>query len=187
LKICVLIARDMMPRQNSFQEKLPMSRFIRLLPLAVASIVGPIVVLSQNSSPAKPTLTKADYDKFESFTATTVSPDGNWVAYVVNRGERGAARGRGSDTPAGELHYRAAGSTEEKTIASANAPVFTTGSRWLLYTSMPPGTGRGNNGGGPRGGRGDTETATAATPAPAGAGVGVVDLTTGATTVMQDV
>ncbi len=165
-----------------------MSRFIRLLSLAVASIVGPIIVLSQNSTPAKPTLTKADYDKFESINGSTLSPDGKWLAYVVNRGERGAAaRGRGGDFPVSELHYRAAASAEEKTIASASAPLFTSGSRWLLYTSTPAGTGRRGGGGGARGGRAGAETPTAPETAPSAAGVGVVDLTTGSTTVMQDV
>src|ERR1043166_3761698 len=111
-----------------------MSRVIRSLTLISVFVVGPMAVLSQNSAAVKPTLTKADYDKFESVNATTLSPDGKWLAYVVNRGERGAARGRGNNSPAGELHYRAAAS-EEKTIANAGAPEFTKGSHWLLYTS----------------------------------------------------
>src|SRR2546425_1360844 len=109
-----------------------MSRVNRLLAFAVVLIALPLVVRSQNPAPAqvsasvgsgKPTLTRADYDKFESISGSALSPDGKWAAYVVGRGERGAARGgRGGEVPGGELHYRAIASDAEKTIANASNP-----------------------------------------------------------------
>jgi len=166
-----------------------MSRVIRSLAFLSLLIIGPLVVLSQNTTTSgKPTLTKSDYGKFESISATTLSPDGKWIAYAVGRGERGA-RGRGADNSTTEVRYRPIASSDEKTIASASSPTFTSSSRWLLYTVTPPGTGG-------RGGRGGGRGAPAPAPAPAGApptggtpsaSIGVVDLTSGTTTVVQDV
>src|SRR5215471_2722899 len=143
-----------------------MSRVAQLVTMVIVLVIGPMIVLSQNSAPAKPTLTKADYDKFESINASTLSSDGKWLAYVVNRGERGAARGRGSEGPAGDLHYRAAASAEEKTVAAASAPTFTSNSRWLLYTSTPARGGA--RAAGARAGRGNAEAPTG--PAPSSVG-----------------
>ncbi len=160
-----------------------MSRVIRLLAPATLFIAGSIVVVSQNTQ-VKPTLTKADYTKFESIAGTTLTPDGKWVAYVVNRGGRGG--GRGNDGGTSELHYRAVASDEEKTLPGGTSPTFTSNSRWLLYTLNPANNGngaRGDRGGAPRGGANNgSATANAQNPS-----AGVVDLSSGTSTVMKDV
>ncbi len=164
-----------------------LNRWIALVVL----ITVPLVVLSQSPAPAqqsvaltsgKPTLAKADYDKFESISGTALSPDGKWVAYVVNRGERGAGGGgggRGGNGPAGELRYRAIAAGEEKNISGASNPTFTSNSRWLLYTVPPPQAG-GARGGARAGGGGGTAGAATAS-------VGVIDLSSGTSTTIANV
>src|SRR5262249_17691743 len=129
-----------------------MSRVIRLLTLLIMFATGSLVVLPQNAPATKPTLKKADYDKFEAIGSSALSPDGKWIAYAVTRGERGAARGPEAPIPS-TVHYRALSASEDKTISGAGNPTFTSNSRWMLYTIAPAG-GAGGGGRGGRGGRG---------------------------------
>src|SRR5690242_15472697 len=119
-----------------------MSRVVRSMAILVVLIAGPLVVLSQNaaqSTAVKPTLTKEDYKKFESLSGSTLSPDGKWIAYVVSRGERGAnARGRGGDNSSA-VHYRATAANDEKVVTTASNPMFSSNSKWMLYTVTPAG------------------------------------------------
>jgi dipeptidyl aminopeptidase/acylaminoacyl peptidase len=164
-----------------------MSSVVRSLALAAALLAASAVMVSQNPSSSKPTVTKADYDKFESISGSALSPDGKWVAYGVTRGERGAARGRGSEGPPPVLHYRAIASDDEKTISGGGSPAFTANSRWLIYTLSPAGGGNGGRrGGGGRGGRGNSDNAANGSSG-TNASIGVVDLSSGRATVFQDV
>src|SRR6516162_7420762 len=164
-----------------------MSSVVRSLALAAALVSVSAVMVSQNPPSTKPTLTKADYDKFESIGGTVLSPDGKWIAYAVTRGERGAARGRGSDGPAPVLHYREIASNDEKTIDRAGSPAFTANSRWMIYTVSPAnGNGGRAGGGGGRGGRGNGQNAATGAGG-ANASIGVVDLSSGRSSVLQDV
>src|SRR5262249_55983712 len=161
-----------------------MPRFIRSLALTAVLISAPVVILSQTGAAPKPTLTKADYAKFESIGGTTLSPDGKWIAYVVSKGERAGGGGRGGNGPAGDLHYRAITSGDDKVVpGSSSGPTFTSNSRWLLYTVAPSG-GRGGRGTGR--GAGAAGDAGRGAPAPTPS-IGAIDLTTGATVAMQDV
>jgi acetyl esterase/lipase len=174
-----------------------MSRLIRSMALAAACAAVSLVATPQNAAPSqttaasltKPTLTKADYDKFESISGTAISPDGKWIAYAVGRGERGGGgRGRGNQVFDGEMHYRPTNSDQEKTIVRAGAPTFTSNSRWMLYT-LSPASGGGN--GGARGGqRGEARgpASGAETPAAnAAPSIGIIDLDSGASTVVTDI
>lgn len=121
---------------------------------------------------AKPTLSGADYAKWETLGNGALSPDGKSVAYDFRRGN-------GST----ELRYRALDSDKEQSARSANNPQFTANSRWLLYTIVPDtaaGSGRGG-----RGGRG-TGQVNGAVPANHNK-VGIVDLHAGPTTVVDDI
>lgn len=72
----------------------------------------------------KPTLTAADYGKWENLGATSLAPDGSWLAYTINRSD-------GSS----ELRVQKLGSTEKpKVIAYGSGARFTNNSKWLAYT-----------------------------------------------------
>ena len=127
-------------------------------------------------SSAKPTLSSADYAKWETLGNGALSPDGRWVAYDFRR-ENGST----------ELHYRASdGATGgEHVVHSASAPQFTSNGRWLLFT-IAPDTAGGGGGRGNRGGRG--AGATGAAGGTAGHNkLGVVDLRSDGSTTFDDV
>jgi dienelactone hydrolase len=141
--------------------------------LAAAPLGAQMQQASSPSGKTKPTLTRADYAKWESLGSGALSPDGKWVAYDFRRGN-GAT----------ELRYREVGSENERTVRSATGPQFTTNGRWLLYTVTPDTAGGGRGAG--RGGRGGG----GAVPNAAGANrnkVGVVDLKSGATSTFDDI
>src|SRR5262249_39919770 len=66
--------------------------------VAIVLAAAPLAAQQPTSAhgPAKPTLTSADYAKWETLGAGALSPDGKWVAYDFRR-----ANGTT------ELHYRA--------------------------------------------------------------------------------
>ena len=113
----------------------------------VAIVVAATSISAQQPhAAAKPTLTSADYAKWETLGAGALSPDGKWVAYDLRRGNGTT-----------ELHYRAVSSDKDQSARSATNPQFSANSRWLLYTSTPDTAGgRGGRGGrvGGGGGRG---------------------------------
>lgn len=122
---------------------------------------------------ALPTLTSADYARWETLGSGALSPDGKWIAYDFRRGDGTV-----------ELRYRGADDDKETAARSANTPQFTKNSRWLLYTIVPDtagGRGRGARGAG----RGNAAGSPAAPP-PRNS-VGIVDLQRGTTTVVADV
>ena len=69
-----------------------------------------------------PTVRPADYARWESLGPGTLSPDGQWLAYGVNRVSE-------------ENELRLGGVTRDTTVAIlyASAPAFTGDSRWLAY------------------------------------------------------
>lgn len=156
-----------------------MLRVIRYAALFV-SVAGAVAAQQQQSTAAKgkATLTNVDYAKWETLGAGALSPDGKWVAYDFRRGN-------GST----ELHYRAPDGSNETSVRFANAPQFTSNSRWLLYTILPDTAGGGGRGGrgGAAGGRGGAAGAAAPAPAVNRNKVGLVDLRAGTTTRFDDV
>jgi hypothetical protein len=74
----------------------------------------------------KSRLTPADYGQWETLGATSLSPDGKWLAYSVNRSNRnnelrivGIANGAGG---------------EPKVVAFGAQPVFSSDARWVAYS-----------------------------------------------------
>jgi dipeptidyl aminopeptidase/acylaminoacyl peptidase len=121
-----------------------------VVPFALVSSVltAPTALTAQQQQgephAAKPTLTTADYAKWETLGTGVLSPDGKWVAYDFRRGNSGV-----------ELRYRGIGAATETAVASGSSPQFTTNSHWLVYTLAPDTTGgRGGRGGAGRGARG---------------------------------
>jgi dipeptidyl aminopeptidase/acylaminoacyl peptidase len=90
--------------------------------LAVLAVVAPL------QAQQKPTLTPADYAQWESLGATELSPDGRWIAYVVNRVDENE-----------ELRYRAIAQDSTHVVKHATRPTFSADGRWLAYTvGVPP-------------------------------------------------
>ena len=110
----------------------------RLAPLlAIAIVAANPLAAQQSHTAAKPTLTSADYAKWETLGAGALSPDGKWVAYDFRR-----ANGTT------ELRYRGVDASQEQSVRSANGPQFSANSRWMLYTITPDTAGgRGGRGG----------------------------------------
>src|ERR1041385_8965080 len=112
--------------------------------LALASLVAaPLLAQQQSGSPASNTsrdpkkpLTHADYAKWETLGAGSLSPDGKWVAYEVRR-----------NSGSGELRYRAVAGGEEHRAPNGTGATFSKNSRWLLYTITPDTAGGGGRGG----------------------------------------
>jgi len=136
------------------------------------------LVAQQPHAAAKPTLTSADYAKWETLGTGAMSPDGKWVAYDLRRGNGTT-----------ELRYRAVDSDKEQAARSASNAQFSANSRWLLYTITPDTAGgrggRGGRAGG--GGRGGGGAPAENGAAPNRNKVGVVDLRTGTLTTLDDV
>src|SRR5690348_1942017 len=109
----------MIPRNRSAHSlEALMQRALRFV-ASVGLLTTPLA--AQSHLPAKPTLTSADYAKWETLGAGALSPDGRWVAYDFRR-----ANGTT------ELRYRAVDASQEQSVKSANGPQFTADSRSLL-------------------------------------------------------
>ena len=73
-------------------------------------------------------------------------------------------------------------------MTTASNPIFTSNSKWMLYTVTPAGEAAGGQrgGGGGRGQRGGGERGAAGASAGASSSIGVIDLASGTTTLVQD-
>ena len=90
------------------------TRTLTLLVLAACALAQP-----------KPTLTPADYGKWETLGAGTLSPDGKWLAYEIRR--------TGGNH---ELRVAAtAGGGETRVLAFCSAAAFSADSRWLACSA----------------------------------------------------
>ncbi|MDF2772029.1 MAG: putative peptidase [Geminicoccaceae bacterium] len=91
----------------------------RLIRTAVLGALLPSI----GSAQTRPTVRPADYVRWESLGAGMLAPNGQWLAYAVNRVNE-------------ENELRLGGVARDTTIAIAyaSAPAFTGDSRWLAYT-----------------------------------------------------
>ena len=141
-------------------------------------------MLAQGAVPVantgRPPVPAAEWGKWETLGAGALSPDGKWVAYDFRRASGG-----------GELRYRAVAAEAEKSVRSGSGPIFTANSHFLLYAIAPDTAAAGGRagGGGGRGGRGGGAAGGASGGAAASnrSKVGIVDLRSGATTVLEDI
>jgi dipeptidyl aminopeptidase/acylaminoacyl peptidase len=90
----------------------------RLIRSATLAAWLPSLGLAQS----RPTVRPADYGKWESLGAGTLAPNGQWLAYAVNRVNE-------------ENELRLGNATRDTTIAVlyGSAPAFTGDSRWIAY------------------------------------------------------
>src|SRR5215470_9272314 len=89
------------------------------------SIISPLLIFTlavAGLAQTKPRLTPADYGKWETLGATSLSPDGKWLAYGVNRSNRN-----------NELRIVSVGGGEPKVAAFGAQPVFSSDLRWVAY------------------------------------------------------
>jgi dipeptidyl aminopeptidase/acylaminoacyl peptidase len=95
-----------------------MNRRIALRTLLGLALPAILSAQSQSPSPVRPT----DYGKWESLGQATLSPNGQWLAYAVNRVNE-------------ENELRLGATARDTTVAIlyGSAPAFTADSRWLAY------------------------------------------------------
>jgi len=86
------------------------------LPLALVLLVHPL------GAQEKPTLTPADYARWESLGATELSADGRWLAYELRRVDEDVA-----------LLIRELATDSVRRIEHATRPSFSADSRWVAY------------------------------------------------------
>jgi hypothetical protein len=73
----------------------------------------------------KPTISSADYERWESLGGGEMSPDGSRLAVSVRRADR---------TFELRLHDVTAAAAEPRVIESGGSPTFSADSRWLAYS-----------------------------------------------------
>jgi dipeptidyl aminopeptidase/acylaminoacyl peptidase len=87
--------------------------------IALSILLAPCASFAQS----KPTVRPADYGKWESLAAGALSPNGQWLAYGVNRVNE-----------ENELRLGATARDSTVAVSYASAPAFTGDSRWLAYS-----------------------------------------------------
>src|SRR5262245_61272717 len=89
-------------------------------------VISPLLIFSlaiAGPAQTKPRLTPADYGKWETLGSTNLSPDGKWLAYVVNRSNRN-----------NELRIVSASFGEPKVASFGSPPVSSSDSRRVAYS-----------------------------------------------------
>lgn len=97
-----------------------------VLAIAALAIAAPLGVTAQEPPAAAAPVTPADYGKWESLGQATLSPDGRWLAYAVNRGDE-----------ENELRIRGLARDTTLVVKHGAAPGFSGDSRWLAYSIRP--------------------------------------------------
>jgi dienelactone hydrolase len=124
--------------------------------LALLSVVSGVGQAQQ-----KPTLEPADYAKWETLGFGSLSPDGQWIAYPINRVDAD-----------GELRVRNVKTDSQRIVAYATNPAFSDDGRWLAYSI----------------GHSQKEVKAAEkSKTTLHARIGLVDLRTGETTIIDDI
>lgn len=90
---------------------------------AVLAVVAGLALVVAPAHAQKPTLTPADYGKWETLGFATLSPDGRWIAYPITRVN-------GED----ELRIRKLDEDSTRVVAYGSRPTFSDDSRWLAYS-----------------------------------------------------
>ena len=93
------------------------------MPRSALSALLLVGLAAPASARQRPTVAPADYGKWESPGPAVLSPDGKWLAYVVNRVNE-----------ENELRLRSLTRDSTRPILYASAPAFSGNSRWMLVT-----------------------------------------------------
>jgi dipeptidyl aminopeptidase/acylaminoacyl peptidase len=82
-----------------------------------------VILVAAAAAQTKPRLTPADYGQWETLGATSLSPDGKWLAYSLNRSNRN-----------NELRIVSVAGGESKSAAFGAQPAFSSDSAWVAYS-----------------------------------------------------
>ncbi len=118
---------------------------------------------AQPASPAqaKKAMTVDDYSKWRSISGQALSPDGNWLVYVLELTNVLP----GESKP--EMHIVNLGTNKDTVVNDATAPVFSPDSRWIAYQLDPGAAQRARQARQGSGGQGNTPSGTPASqPSP---------------------
>ena len=116
----------------------PLALLVALAPLAGNTQPGAPSAAAASRAPGTTVLTLDDYDRWNRLSATTLSPTGEWLAYVVT-----------SNAGAASLHLRHLDRDTLVSISGGGSPQFSPNGRWVAYQVSPSaGGGRGGRGGG---------------------------------------
>jgi dipeptidyl aminopeptidase/acylaminoacyl peptidase len=129
--------------------------------LVLLALAGAGSATAPTHAQQRPTLAPADYAKWESLGATEISPDGRWLAWVVNRVDQDE-----------DLRYRRIDDDSVVIVKNGGRPTFSPDGRWLAYNIGPTRADRERTGGNAQVPRWKA---------------GLVDLRTGTTTVVDNV
>ena len=92
------------------------------MPATTRHVLFLVALATAPAAAQKPTLTPADYARWESIGATEISPNGEWFAHTITRVD-------GDD----ELRVRAVRGDSARSIPFGTRPTFSRDSRWLAY------------------------------------------------------
>jgi hypothetical protein len=108
--------------------------------LSLLWVSAPASVCAQGaaSPPAKKAMTVDDYSKWRTISDQALSPDGKWLAYVVELTNVLS----GETKP--EMHIVNLETNADVIVNDATAPVFPPDSRWIAYQVAGSGSGQGN-------------------------------------------
>src|SRR5512138_1082819 len=102
-----------------------------VLGLLLALSPAPVSAQAAAPAPVKKAMTVDDYPLWRSISAQALSPDGKWLAYVLEL----------TNVPQAEtkpvLHIVDLGAGKDVTVNDATSPVFSPDSRWLAYQVDP--------------------------------------------------
>jgi dipeptidyl aminopeptidase/acylaminoacyl peptidase len=91
--------------------------------LLVAVVAQAAAQQPQAAAQQQPTLTPADYGRFENLGAATLSPDGRWLAVTITRVDED-----------GELQVFNTTNGDKRVVANGTNPRFSSDGRWLAYS-----------------------------------------------------
>jgi dipeptidyl aminopeptidase/acylaminoacyl peptidase len=105
--------------------------FLLVLSFLSASAPAPALAQAAASAPAKKAMTVDDYSKWRTISDQALSPDGKWLAYVLES----INVLPGETKP--EMHIVNLETNADAVVDDATAPVFSPDSKWIAYQVDP--------------------------------------------------
>ena len=96
-----------------------------------ASVPSPAFAQAAAPAPSKKAMTVDDYSKWRTISAQALSPDGKWLAYVLEL----TNVLQGENKP--EMHIVNLGTNADVVVNDATAPEFSSDSKWIAYQVDP--------------------------------------------------
>jgi dipeptidyl aminopeptidase/acylaminoacyl peptidase len=96
-----------------------------------ASVPSPAFAQAAAPAPSKKAMTVDDYSRWRTISAQALSPDGKWLAYVLEL----TNVLQGENKP--EMHIVNLGTNADVVVNDATAPEFSSDSKWIAYQVDP--------------------------------------------------